>query len=749
MGLCLAAAAGIVLANSLAWGSAAFVFVFCVCMSWWALRRKSLPIYIGVAAAFGSIFLWQTRESPSFALASSLPPQGLLASLAGAVVDEPMPYGQGRVYFPLQVKAAGESFAARPQVLVVLSGLPPRRGDLVELTGRLAAISGPRNPGAFNSQRWMAQRGIFAMVEVVAEADIRITRSSSPFGLYAVAERCRDWMLGTLRSGISSDNVVSDLIAGMVLGVTSSIPDSLQDSFRMTGTFHLFSVSGLHVGMIGVLLWQMLKLFGVRRKASVVLIIPALFFYVLVTGWNSASVRAAVMAAIFLIGMASSRQPLAINSLCAAGFVILAGWSSELFSPGFQFSFVVVAAILLLAEPFHSCIRRVLHPDPFMPLSLYSRWQKSAAGFSEHFGGLCAVSLAAWIGSLPLTLGYFHLVSISALPANLAIIPIAFLIMATAVFSLVGGLASAWLSAVFNNANWVFTNALLLVVQAAASMPGSHFFVGSPPAAPIVVTVFDFGRGGAVAIEAGGRLWMVDSGPSHAYDAVLKPWLQSRGRSAPDGLLLTHGDAGHIGSMEMMALGRPTPMIVETMLDDRSPVRGRFHRALQAAQIPKSLQQAGDCVPVASGVWLEILYPPAGIVRDAADDKTFVLRLVTPEVRLLLLSDSGSTTHEWLLSHMRDSLEADVLIIGRHRSGLSPESSILDAVRPSLIIATAAGFPKSEAMNESWQARVAKTGARVFRQDHTGAVTLLIAPHSLSAQAYFTGENFSMPLPRK
>lgn len=82
----------------------------------------------------------------------------------------------------------------------------------------------------------------------------------------------------TLREGISEDPLVCDLLAGMVLGATSDIPDALQDQFRETGTFHLFSVSGLHVGMIALILWQALRMAGAGRYAAVIAIIPALFF---------------------------------------------------------------------------------------------------------------------------------------------------------------------------------------------------------------------------------------------------------------------------------------------------------------------------------------------------------------------------------------------------------------------------------------------------------------------------------------
>jgi ComEC/Rec2-related protein len=153
-----------------------------------------------------------------------------------------------------------------------------------------------------------------------------------------------------------NDPTVADLLVAMVLGDVSSLPEDVQEEFRGTGTFHLFSVSGLHVGMIGVLLWYVFKVLRVPRRHAAGWIIPLLFFYVLMTGLKAASVRSALMASIVLLGMMTNRRPVLINNLCAAGFLILLVDTNELFNPGFQLSFCVVAAIMLFAGPLTSLL---------------------------------------------------------------------------------------------------------------------------------------------------------------------------------------------------------------------------------------------------------------------------------------------------------------------------------------------------------------------------------------------------------
>ena len=719
----------------------------------WVVGRRTALALLAVASAFATAQTWQTRESPAYDLATRLGGNRVLATAAGVVSDEPAPFGASRMRFTLKVRTlnfGGETISFPTEILVIARGLAPGRGDSVRAIGSLCAIPSARNPAQFDAQKWMGLRDITCEIDVATPADLCVTSKASGFSLPRIAQGCRTWMQATLRIGIEDVPVVCDLIAGMVLRVTSSIPDALQEEFRNTGTFHLFAVSGLHVGMVGVILWQVLKIVGVRRRASIAIIIPSLFFYVLITGWKPASLRAASMAAIVLIGMGTSRRPVSINSLCAAGFFILVQSTSELFNPGFQFSFFVVGAILLLVGPIHTGIRRICEPDPFLPRRLWTRWQQSREWLAEEAGGMFSVSLAAWIGSFPLTVAYFHIVSFSALPTNFIIIPLAFAIMSTAALALIGGLVWSPLAAIFNNANWAFTKVLIAIVQTFSALPGSYFYAGVPrfdsPSA--IVTVFDFGDGGAAGIEAGGHLWLVDCGSAYQLGSVIEPWLHSRGKAAPDGLVLTHGDARHIGSALDLVLRERPGVLVESTVHDRSPKRGNLHRELAAMGIGKSLCRPGDRITIAGKVSMKVLHPPAGLLRSEADDKVLVLRLDAGTARVLFLSDAGPPTQQWLLENMREELPADIIIVGRHASKLPMDDSFLEAVRPSLVVRSSAAVPDSQSEEDShFAAMLASHGFRLFNQALTGAVTIDIRPDGFRAVGYFDREEFSIKSP--
>lgn len=741
-GLLGSAVAGILLAGSVPVEAQGFAGGFAAALGAWFFRRRGAWLYLAATLAFATLHAWQTRESPAWILARQLDDQKLVATVRGHAIGHSNVRDGAKSRFLLEVdeiEIDGRLIRPACRILAIAPGEPPAWEDRVEATGTLRRILAPRNPGQFDARSHMAIQGVTCELIVASAEDLRI-QAAAGFSIPRLAARCRAWMESTLREGISSDKLVCDLLAGLVLGATSDIPESLQDQFRQTGTFHIFSVSGLHVGMIAAILWQLLRTFRTDRRLCVAIIIPAVFFYSLVTGWKPSSVRAATMTAIFLLGMVSSRQPVPLNSLCAAAFAILAQSTSELFNPGFQLSVTVVAAILLFAGPVQRSIKTLLDPDPFLPAALWNRTQKFRHGAGLALAGLVAVSIAAWIGSLPLTLYYFQLISPSALLANPIVVPLAFAIMSTAMAALAGALLATTLAAALNNANLVLVHLLLGIIQSIAALPGSHITIGKPAPSPVSVTVFDFGPGGGAAVRSEGRLWLLDCGSLWDFQNTLHPWMRLAGKTKPDGLLVTHGDSDHLGGAAALLQGWKKPLVVDSHLKDRSPARRGLHAELAARGEPKSLHRAGDSIALSRHAGLRILHPPREVDAAMANDKAIIALLETASANILFLSDSGPAAWETL-----PPLRAEILVLGRHHSGLAPEAEFLEKTGVRAVVASAAGHPAHEPVEEFWAAMLEDLGVELFRMDETGAVQIDIHRDRHTIEGFLNGQALRFP----
>lgn len=739
------AVAGITASEFLVWPVAVWLTGTLIFGAMFVFTRRSGPFAGWCLFAFGLLHAWQSRDSVAARLADWLGSRQPIVTATGVVVSEPRTFSEKSSFtLRLETMEWDGIFLNTPVLLQTEWEAPaPAYGDRVRVTGTLEKPELPRNPGEFDFAAWSARRGIFTRLVVRHPQDAEILAHHQGNPVMAFALQTRNRMREILTRGLD-DPIVSGLLLGMVLGETSDLPERLQEEFRGTGTFHLFSVSGLHVGILAVLLWQVAKILGLSRRQAAWAIIPLLFFYALMTGLKPASTRAAIMAAIVLLGLISDRRPVLLNNLLAAAFLILLGDTNQLFNPGFQLSFCVVTAIFLFEPPIRARWEKPFHHDPFFPEKLLTPWQRRYFRCGQKLASLAAVSAAAWLGSLPLTLGYFHLVSFSALPANLFAVPLSFAIMAVAMLSLLTGLVSVGISAVYNQTNWLLSQGLLGIIGFFAGLPGSFVYLRSPlpPAPPAEIVVFDFGAGGAAAIFVGGKSWLIDSGPAFQHDRVLLPFLRSRGLRGLDGLVLTHGDAKHLGGAADLLVSCPPHQVVDSVLDDNSPVRARLQQTLADLEKPKSLHHAGDVLPLAPGAALQVLFPPPGLTRSLADDKGFVLRLQAGKTRVLFLADAGLATEQWLLENVPDQLAADILIKGSARSGPSGDLSFIEKVNPRVVVATSADFPSSEKIPPTFAADLAARGIRLFRQDECGAVTIRIHSGHWEASAFLNKRHY-------
>jgi competence protein ComEC len=189
-------------------------------------------------------------------------------------------------------------------------------------------------------------------------------------------------------------------------------------------------------------------------------------------------------------------------------------------------------------------------------------------------------------------------------------------------------------------------------------------------------------------------------------------------------LLLTHGDAAHIGGTAAMLRALQPREVVDTAAPDRSPVHRRLVAQLQEREIRPRIAAAETEVRLGRDVTARLLFPPAKFKAKTADDQAIVLQLaIAKKWRVLLMSDSGEDTEKLLLANGAD-LRSDILIKGQHHSGRSGTPEFLDAVQPKLIVASSRAFPESERIKDEWVESVTSRGIRLFRQDETGAVTL-------------------------
>ena len=750
VGLAVAAALGIIFADFIRLPQSAFASLVML-LGLGALvavfQPSVIATYVIVGFSFFLLHTFRTTNTAGQRLASQLGDRPCAVSVTGFVLTEPKISPSKFASFLFKLKSIEIEGKIHPTTATwfVRWGATPEFGDELTLFGIAEPIAPPRNPGEFDLRSYLARSDVRRAMFVRYEQNGRLIRRGGGNPILRAAQKSRLWLHSVLCRGLDDAPEVQSFIGGISLGLRRQSPEDIEEPFQQTGTLHLFAVAGLHVGIFAQLLWILSMVARLSHKQASALIIPALFFYAAITGLHVSSVRAAIMASVLLGGIFFERKVFLLNSLAAAAFFLLCWDTNELFSTGFQLSFAVVGAIVLLADPLFASLRRWSAPDPFLPRSLLRgpRYLKQVC--FEWFCRGASVSLAAWIGSLVLILWYFYLVTPISLLANLIVVPIAFFVLAIALLSILIAPVSPWLSIVFNNANWSLAQLVLSIVHLCAQVPGGHVYVRHPhrPERLIAtVTVLDVGAGAAVHVQTRDTNWLFDCGSERDYQRVLRQYLHSAGVNKLHGLLLSHGDSLHIGGAAPLLHDLMPVRLIDNSAPDRSNVHQRLRRAfLQRRMEPNDLA-LGDSFRLSRDVIANILYPPRVVAATKSDDQAYVVRLlVGRSATILFESDSGEETERALLFSGRD-LRSDILIKGQHYSGHSCSESFLDAVHPKLIVATSRDFPQHERISDEWAATIQARGIKLFRQDETGAVTLRFGRRGWEAESYLTGETF-------
>jgi len=747
VGLALVASLGITLADFLPFSSLALLWLLAIGAIGLLIWPSSILTHVLVGIGFFWLHSLHLQNSPGLRLAAQLGRAPRVINVAGAVISEPKKAANGFSNFLLRLESIdleGKREMTAATIMVRWRGIP-EFGDDLKLFGVAEEVSGPRNPGEFDLRSYLARRDVHRRLLVRYAEDAVLLRHGGGNPVLRAAQTSRGWMQAALCRGLEDSPDVQNFISGIALGLRHQTPEDIEEPFQQTGTLHLFAVAGLHVGIVARLLWMLATVARLSRKWAAGLIIPLVFFYAAVTGLHVSSVRAAMMCSILLGGLFFERKVFAFNSLAAAAFFLLCWDTNQFFTIGFQLSFAVVGGILLLASPLSRMMIGWGAPDPFLPRILLSApWRF----IHTCFGWICrgaAVSLAAWISSLPLIWWHFNLATPISLLANLAVVPLAFFILAIGLLSLLTAPIFSTVSIVFNNMNWLLAKLVFALVHFFAQIPGGHYYFEHPhwPAhVTAKVTVLDAGAGAAVHLRSGNEDWLFDCGSERNYERTLRAYLHSAGVNRLSGLWLTHGDALHIGAAARLLGDLPPAVFIDNGARDQSVVHRRLRSEFRRRGFRSKELFAGESIALSKRVLAKILHPPPGFAATNGDDQALVIQLaIEPSTKILLLSDSGYETENALIASGVD-LRSDIVVKGQHHSGQSGSEAFLDAVRPRLIVATSRDFPGHERLNDEWAAGVRARGIKLFRQDETGAIELRFAPDQWEARAYVTGEVF-------
>jgi len=711
--------------------------------------RILLLLFCAVAAGY-----FYAAGRAEVRLAESLAPhwEGREGVLHGRVLGLPeaTPRGQ-RFQFERAAGGAADwphrlllDWSARP------GETPPallRGGDCVRLSARLFRPHGSLNPGGFDYEGWLLERGVRATGYVVQAP---VLAADCPGSIRAGLDGLREVVRERLQR-ILADATYAGIAVALVVGDQNSIPPAQWTLFRTTGVTHLMSISGLHVTLFSSLVfllvqaaWRRMPGLATRVPARVAAALVGLVTaaaYVVIAGFGIPAQRTLYMLAVVALALVFGRLGSPSRTLAAALLlvVLIDPWAA--LAPGFWLSFGAVGALFFAAA------------GRLQPAPVWLEWTRAQ----------WAVSFAL----LPALLIWFHEASLVAPLANAFAIP---LISMVAVPALLGG-AFFWLDWPLHLGHAVI-EATMFALQALAALPKPVFHTAAPawPAVllagigivvlllprgvparwlgavlflPLLfprietpapgdwrLTVLDVGQGVAVLVRTARHTLLYDSGPRYASgeDAgrrVVAPYLHGQGIHRLDLLLISHDDNDHSGGALSLLASHVPARVLTSIAGLPASRRDPDGQALLAAR-----PDAKACAAGQTWTWddvrFEVLHPPAHHYANpnfSDNDRSCVLRVVGRHGSALLTGDMARLAELTLVDTVSaETVRADFMLVPHHGSRSSSMPDVVARVAPRWALIpvgkrNAHGHPAPEVL-----ARYRAIGAEILRTDRDGAL---------------------------
>ncbi len=660
---------------------------------------------------------------------------------------------RGRVQVTLRVGDAGAVYPAL------------RTSDRVRLDGQLAPLPRPRNPAAMDYGAYLRRQGVGAVLDVRDETGARFlapSRRLADRATWAIRSRVRHALEAFVPSAAPRA-----LLLALILADRTAIEAGTMEAFRATGLMHLLAVSGLHVGLVGLALYVLLKpvlgRFRIRRRrievGRAVVTLAVLALYVAVAGASVSTVRAFVMVALLIVGRTLERPADSLNALGLAAIVLLVHRPAALFDVGFQLSFGAVAALVTLT--------------PLLTATVPERWRQSRAG--AFLIGSLATSIAATLGTAPALLAHFGRLPIGGLVLNVPAIPLTAMTLGSGLGAVVLAPAPPLAAALgaFSDATarallWVtetgadtlgwatyagflesrsvmLASVLALVALALWRRPVARNRVAIAAVASLTVGVWtsvargdtaprldvlflDVGQGDATLLATpGGRHVLVDTGLKSMYvdegARVVVPHLERAGIARLDALVLTHADADHIGGAATVLRSVPVRRLVVNGQPGETDLWHEVIAVADSAGVTVQSVGAGDTLAIDPALRIRVLGP--GGPMPSPNDASIVLRVEHGRTRWLFTGDAEAAGEAAVVDRFGDWLASDVVTVGHHGSRTSSAPDVVAAAgRPAFAVVSVARHNRYGLPDEEPLGRWLTTGAEVLQTANEGAIWL-------------------------
>lgn len=620
-------------------------------------------------------------------------------------------------------------------------------GDRIKVSGKLKIPAGVRNPGGIDYQKYLVRKKIDAIVWLHEKQKIVKlgTGNFNPIFMFAykISERVSNIIFEIIPDKPFS---CASFLEGILLGKLYRLPKETIDWFQDTGTIHILSVSGLHVGFIGLIFFFIFhKLIWLSQKTSSILTFLVLIIFAIITGAKPPVIRATIMAGTIIAGMIIERDTDIYNNLALSALIILLHNPLTLFDVGFQLSFAAVFSLIYFT--------------PFIEPKLWF--------LHRYLAKLVSVSISVQLGISPILIFYFNKLSLVTVLANIIVIPLSGIILAVGLAMFFVGLIFMPMANLIGMINFYVITGLLISISFFAHIPFAYIYLPTP-SFPIIssyylclvaltnykkigtpkviigililtniflwieviktssgimkVTFLDVGQGDAIFLEfpKGGNM-LVDGGPADYPDAgerIILPFLRSKGITNLDTVILTHHHSDHYGGLLTILKSYK----IKRFVLDNGVEEEKFSQIIKQKVICHKVIRRGDKIIGYPQAEIYILHPLT--IKDRkqpSNNDSIVIKIVYNKITFLFTGDIEDEVEKRLLS-FKEMLSSTVLKIPHHGSKNGAYLKFIELIHPEIGVIEVGENNPFHLPDKQVLKRYKELGTKIYRTDKHGAV---------------------------
>lgn len=643
-------------------------------------------------------------------------------------------------------------------------------GNKIRVFGKFSTFQPASNPGQFDARQYYTGQGLFSNVSALRITILDDSKSGMGHAMFVWKQKLRESSMSLY------PKEKAGVLIAMLFGDKDILPEETETLYRQNGISHILAISGLHISMLCMGLFRILRKLTVPHKLAAGLATAFLVFYLVFTGASTSSLRAGIMCLVMLMAGLLRRSYDLLSSLSFAAILVTALRPMELASAGFLLSFGAVLGVSLAKE---------------LEYGLWQEEEKRPWWNIFLYGGMIQLV------TLPVSLWFFYELSPYSIFLNLLVIPLVSLILGGGILSAVLGIGFPviaklpvggtylilefyeWLCGMTQKLPFSFVllgrphprqmmlyygglAIVLYMLSGRRENPGKRIsgawaFVGLfctmlclflPGKTKAELLFLDVSQGDCVLITTqSGTAILSDCGSSDVNSVGeyrLSPVLKQKGIGLIDMAVVSHLDSDHMSGIQELLEAMPVyhgemtfnagyegvvgvKELVLPLVREKSEAYSLLEELALEKNVAVRYLQSGEQLYQEEEMLIECIYPANA--QESENDTSLVLLLQTPSMLAWLMGDAGISPEKEIMKRLSEvdmeALRKDrkvLLKVGHHGSKTSSGEGFLSFLHPDIAVISCGyqniyGHPHKEVLD-----RLAAVRILVFRTDLQGAV---------------------------